>query len=449
MKPLNMHDLSVVIPARNESRNLALLLPQLREVLDGMQIQYELIIVDELADEETRKITQENQAVLLTPPTQGYGAALQAGFHRTCSDFVLTMDADFSHPPTFIRDLWAERRSAEVIIASRYCPGGKACMPAARFWLSKILNTFFSRGLDFPVRDMSSGYRLYAGSVLRDLQLGSRDFDILQEVLVKALVEGYRVREIPFEYQPRKAGSSHARVLKFGMAYLQTFRRLWKLRNSIASADYDARAYVTLLPPQRYWQRQRYKIIVGLIRNEARCLDVGCGSSRIIGKLPGNSIALDILARKLRYARRYEKVLLQGSGLCLPLSEQSFPCVVCSQVIEHIPRGTILEELDRVLEPGGLLVLGTPDYDHWQWRAIERIYKLLLPQAYADEHITHYTYAELEGEFVTKRGYSLEEARYILQGELIMSFRKPALDNSLMEGQRAENQAAKGFVLSS
>jgi dolichol-phosphate mannosyltransferase len=425
MKPLNLYDLAVVIPARNESSNLSLLLPQLREVLCNLHIRFEIIIVDEWADAETRQVCQVNQAVLLTPPTQGYGGALQAGFRSAQSDFILTMDADFSHPPNFIRDLWADRLSAEVIIASRYIQGGKACMPATRYWLSKTLNTFFSRGLDFPVRDMSSGYRLYSGSVLRHMQLNSQDFNILQEVLVKALVEGYRVREVPFEYQPRRAGSSHARVLKFGMAYLRTFGDLWKLRNSIASADYDARAYVTLLPPQRYWQHQRYNIITKMVRGERRCLDIGCGSSRIIEALPGNSVALDILARKLRYSRRYGKDLLQASAFFLPLEKESFPCVVCSQVIEHIPRGAPLAELDRILEPGGLLVLGTPDYDHWQWRAIERIYKLLLPQAYADEHITHYTYAELEHEFVHKRGYTLEQARYILQGELILRLRKP------------------------
>jgi dolichol-phosphate mannosyltransferase len=424
LKSLNPHDLTVVIPARNESSNLSLLLPQLREVLRNLHIRFEIIIVDELADAETRQVCQINHAILLTPPIQGYGSALQAGFRSAQSDFILTMDADFSHPPNFIRDMWAERASAEVIIASRYVQGGKACMPATRYWLSKTLNTFFSRGLDFPVRDMSSGYRLYAGSVLHHMQLNSQDFNILQEVLVKALVEGYRVREVPFEYQPRRAGSSHARVLKFGIAYLKTFGRLWKLRNSIASSDYDARAYVTLLPPQRYWQHQRYNIISKMIRGERRCLDVGCGSSRIIGTLPGNSVALDIQARKLRYSRRYGKDLLQASAFYLPLEKDSFSCVVCSQVIEHILRGAVLDELDRVLEPGGLLVLGTPDYDHWQWRIIERIYKLLLPQAYADEHITHYSFTELENEFVINRGYRLEQVLYILQGELIMGMRK-------------------------
>lgn len=174
------------------------------------------------------------------------------------------MDADLSHPPTFIVDLWRERHSAEIIIASRYIPGGRAFMPTSRLILSRILNIIFSRGLDSGMRDMSSGFRLYKSIVVKQLQLISKNFDIHQEILVKGLAEGYRVKETPFIYQPRRYGSSNARVLKFGLAYLVTYFRLWLLRNSINSADYDARAYDSWVIKQRYWQRQRYKYIIEL-----------------------------------------------------------------------------------------------------------------------------------------------------------------------------------------
>jgi SAM-dependent methyltransferase len=95
-------------------------------------------------------------------------------------------------------------------------------------------------------------------------------------------------------------------------------------------------------------------------------------------------------------------------------------------VIEHIPKGCgILEELCRVLAPGGRLVLGTPDYDRWQWVYVEKAYGLLAPGGYADEHIAHYTMDELVSLF-EGLGYRLEEHRYILKAELILAFRKPA-----------------------
>jgi len=95
------------------------------------------------------------------------------------------------------------------------------------------------------------------------------------------------------------------------------------------------------------------------------------------------------------------------------------------QVIEHVPRANALSELDRVLKPGGFLILGTPDYAKWQWLVIEWLYKMILPQSYADEHITHYTFRDLNAEFAQRRGYKLEAVRYILKGELILGLRKP------------------------
>ena len=69
--------------------------------------------------------------------------------------------------------------------------------------------------------------------------------------------------------------------------------------------------------------------------------------------------------------------------------------MLCSQVIEHVPKDSpILDELCRVLAPGGRLVLGTPDYANWQWVYIEKLYGLV-PGGYKDEHISHYTNAEL------------------------------------------------------
>src|SRR5207253_88977 len=81
-----------------------------------------------------------------------------------------------------------------------------------------------------------------------------------------------------------------------------------------------------------------------------------------------------------------------GSIFELPFKDASFDCVICSEVIEHVPADEkVFSELLRVLEPGGRLILGTPDYDRWRWRALEWVYGKVSPGGYADEHITHYS----------------------------------------------------------
>ena len=416
-------DLSILIPADDDGRDLAVALPQLISVLDRLGVTREILVLAHAADNLTRESAARHGARIVEVPA-GYGAALAVGFAQAAGEYLLTMDADLSHPPEIVECLWRERDHADVTVASRYIPGGRAEMGTVRYVCSRLLNAAFARGLDVPIRDLSSGFRLYRTDVIREQKITSQDFDILQQTIVQAFADGWRVREIPFAYRPRKRGPSGARVLQVGLAWLRTFGDLWLLRNSILAADYDDRAHDSRIFLQRYWQRARHRYVVELIAGEGSVLDLGCGSSRIIGDLPAGSVAVDVLHRKLRYARRFNKPLVRGSGFALPFANESFACVLCSQVIEHVPKESpILDELCRVLAPGGRLVLGTPDYANWQWVYIEKLYGLV-PGGYKDEHISHYTRKELV-RIMGARGFTLEAERYILKGELIQAFRKP------------------------
>jgi dolichol-phosphate mannosyltransferase len=422
---VNSIQLSVVIPVLDDAASLALILPELRSVLDSLHITCEILVVVTMVDAVTRSVVEVAGAEIVAPMEPGYGGALTAGFARARGDYILTMDADISDRPQFIEDLWRRRTDAEVTIASRYAPGGRADLPAGRRILSRALNWFCAHGLSVPVRDLSSGFRLYKSDVLRQQTHTTRDFDILQQIVVRAYADGWKVQEIPFVYRPRERGSSHRRAPKVAAASIRHFPELWLLRNSILAADYDDRAHDSRIPLQRYWQRARYRHVTDLIAGEGPVLDVGCGSSRIIGALPPGSVGLDVLLRKLRYSRKFRRALVHGSAFSLPFADHAFPCVLCSQVIEHVPKDSpILDELCRVLAPGGRLVIGTPDYNHWEWLVTERLYGMV-PGGYADEHIAHYSYEELAAIF-RKRSFRLEESRYILRGELIMAFRKPS-----------------------
>lgn len=418
-------NLSIVVPAKEEAENLPALMGELSRVVADLSIRSEVIIVTDAWDAATTNAAQESGATVLVQAEPGYGRALRAAFAEARGRHIITMDADLAHSPELIRTLWKHRDEVDVLIASRYAPGGTAKMPRVRLQLSRLLNKVFSRGLSLHVSDMSSGYRLYRKVVLTGMRYEAVDFDILQEILVRAYSEGWRVAEMPFRYVPARLGSWQARVLRFGLAYVRRFWVLWKLRNSILCADYDARAYDSPIPLQRYWQRARHRHVMQLVADQGRVLDVGCGSSRIIEALPRGSVAVDILLRKLRFAKRFNRPLVCASAFALPFPDRSFPCVLCSQVIEHVPKeSTILDELCRVLQPGGCLVIGTPDYANWEWVVTEKLYGIFAPGAYADEHIAHYTRLELVDHFVS-RGFTHEATRYILRGELILAFRAP------------------------
>ncbi|MEZ5293452.1 MAG: methyltransferase domain-containing protein [Vicinamibacterales bacterium] len=415
-----MIDLTVVVPAEDDP-GAAGAAVRLARALDALDCRAEILLVG-----APSAAAADGDARLrhLTPARAGYGACLAAGFAAAAGTWVLTIDPDVVDPGPAITALWARRHDAEVIVGSRYAPGGRADMPAARALGSRLLNGVFGRGLSLGVRDMSSGVRLYRASILGALRPLPAGLDALQAILVDVYAEGWQVLEVPIAYRAAPGGVSHQRAHRFLVDYLATFGRLWALRNSIECADYDARAHDSVIPLQRYWQRMRYRHVTELFAGEGPVLDVGCGSSRIIGALPPGSVAVDVLRRKLRYARRFGRPVVHASGFALPFADASFPCVLCSQVIEHVPKESpILGELVRVLKPGGRLVLGTPDYANWEWVVTEKLYGFFAPGAYADEHIAHYTRAELVDRF-TALGFRHEATRYILRGELILAFRK-------------------------
>lgn len=240
--------LSVIIPALNEAENLRSLLPALREALAGLGVPTEIIVADGSSGDPTPAVAEAEGARLVTQVAWGYGGALRAGFAAARGDYLLTMDGDWSHEPEVVRALWAARSKADILIASRFIPGGQAEMGWVRGALSRVLNTTYRRILDLPVRDLSSGFRLYRRQILAEIAPQATDFDVLQEILVKAVGCGFTVGEVPFCYRPRSAGRSHVRLLRFAAVYVRTLWRMWRLRNSVASADSDSRTVGSRIP---------------------------------------------------------------------------------------------------------------------------------------------------------------------------------------------------------
>src|SRR5690606_22591091 len=115
--------------------------------------------------------------------------------------------------------------------------------------------------------------------------------------------KGRRIAEIPFHYQPRGQGRSHADIVQFGLDYLWLFFQMWRLRNSINFPDYDWRAHDSRIPLQRYWQRRRHAIILGYTPPAVSTLDVGCGSSKILASLP-HAVGVDMRFEKLAFMRK-------------------------------------------------------------------------------------------------------------------------------------------------
>lgn len=416
--------LSIVIPIWGSDHNLSRLIPSLSGDLGPSVPRPAIVIAAGPGDREVEGLARQLGATFVRADGSGYGTILRAGLAAAPGAYVITMDGDFSHRPGYIRTMWYHRDEGDVLIASRFVRGSYPEMRLARRILSRILNFLYRKILSLPYRDLSSGFRLYKRKVLDDIgPPRAQGLDAIPELLVSSYCQGWSITEVPFWYQGARP-VSRMRMLRLGFGYARTIGRLFALRNSVKAADYDHRAFDSWIPLQRYWQRRRFRIIQDFVPTSGRVLDIGCGSSRIVQNLP-RGVGMDLAIRKLRWLRGPGRMLLQADMNHLPFGGRAFDAVVCSEVIEHVPREEVrLSEQVRVLAPGGLLILGTPDYGRRLWRALEWTYGKVFPGGYAKEHINRYTYQELRSE-LESLGLEVLDCRYVGRSEMIFKARLP------------------------
>ncbi|MDE1171697.1 MAG: glycosyltransferase [Verrucomicrobium sp.] len=237
---MNPVSLSIVLPAYEEESNLVHLLPRLKEALAGLQVDGEILVVDAETPRDGTPAVCAAQGVRYVPRRGGssYGDAVKTGIDEAAGEWVVFMDADGSHNPGFISKLWPERKNAELVIASRYIPGGHTENSAILIFMSLVVNVVYRWVLGLRCADVSNSFRLYRGQDLKALELDCRNFDIVEEILVKLSfsADGYRVKEIPFNFEKRKEGKTKRNLLAFAASYLTTLARLHQLKRKAMGA---------------------------------------------------------------------------------------------------------------------------------------------------------------------------------------------------------------------
>lgn len=233
--------LCVVIPTYNEAPNLERIVHAVVHELDGLVPgRYTILVVDDGSPDGTGLIADRLAEqlrvveVLHRAAKSGLGQAYVAGFERALAggvQRVIQMDADFSHDPKYLGDLLAAAEHADLVIGSRYVEGG-----GVRDW--GLLRRAISRGgciyarmlLRIDVHDVTGGFKCIHRRVLEAIDLdgiSAEGYVFQTEVTYRALLAGFRVREIPIVFCDRTAGSSKmsARIAAEAMWLIPRLRR--------------------------------------------------------------------------------------------------------------------------------------------------------------------------------------------------------------------------------
>jgi dolichol-phosphate mannosyltransferase len=229
--------LTIMLPAYGEADNLRLLLPVIKQVTRELGVSSEIMVLDaQISLDDTQAVCAENQ-VLWMPRTGGnrYGDAIRTGIRSSKGEYVISMDSDGSHNPQFIHELWKNRLNADVVIASRYIPGGVTENPWLLVAMSRVLNVIFKIFVGIPVYDVSNSFRLYRGNLLRSVTPTYANFDVLEEILAKIIWgepnHSATILEIPFHFEQRKYGKPKRRLIVFGLQFMTALFKLRLLRS--------------------------------------------------------------------------------------------------------------------------------------------------------------------------------------------------------------------------
>ena len=207
----------MVIPTYNESENLEWIVGRLRTAQPGVDV----MIVDDnspdgtgdiadrlaVADDVISVVHRTEKAGLGAAYLNGFAVALEAGY-----DVVGQMDADGSHQPEQLHRLIDALRTADMVIGSRYVPGGSVVnWPLQRLLLSRGGNLYIRLLLGIKVKDATAGFRLFRRSTLETLDLGtvrSTGYVFQTDLAYRTVTHGLRITEVPIEFIERIRGDS-------------------------------------------------------------------------------------------------------------------------------------------------------------------------------------------------------------------------------------------------
>src|SRR5436305_1316310 len=244
--PYKPEPISVIIPTLNEAANIAELLTRLIHSMDQANIPYEVIVVDDHSTDNTVLIVESLAKqgvlpirVLMKQGRAGKSFSLMEGFAAAQFDILAMIDGDLQYPPEVLPTMAQQLMQADIVVADRRTTYNNANQ--LRGSLSSIFTSVVS--LLFGINtDMQSGMKMFRRTIYDRQVIQSGQWSLDLYLVTYAVFNGYRLRNVPIDYQKRHGGESKVVPFKVAIELLQTTLQLkvsWTLhyvRNILASA---------------------------------------------------------------------------------------------------------------------------------------------------------------------------------------------------------------------
>lgn len=226
--------ISVILLAYQEEENLRVLLPKINGIVESLNEPYEVVVIDSARPlDKTEEVCIQNNSRYVNQRYPAFGGALRTGIEEAQYDKFLILDSDGSHNPEAIPAIYnAFCSGADMVIGSRYIKGGKTRDAFASICMSKLLNFCFRIVIGVKAKDISTNFRMYHTEQLKELSLDSRNYDILEEIILKLKLRnpGFTIKEVPIDFQKRIYGETKRQLWPFIKSYIKTLFKLIHIR---------------------------------------------------------------------------------------------------------------------------------------------------------------------------------------------------------------------------
>lgn len=375
-------DISIIVPAYNESKRLPFFLSFLITFCKENPKKYEIIIVDDASGDDTyEKVTtfqsefSELHLIKLNKH-MGKGYAVKCGFFSSKGKIALFLDADGSVAPNEIeKNLHYFNEGHEIIIGSRVLKSKEKIVKAKIYrkiigiCFNYLVHTFLFK----EIKDTQCGFKMFRRDIIKPLfsrtYINGFGFDI--ELLYLANKMGYKIKEVPISWEHKKGGKVNLLIdsLKMFLNILQI--RNWHCtpinpRNKyLGPNEYN---FMYNMENTHWWFVSKRKLVNHLLggfnRNSSLILDVGCGTGSNIMFLRkfGKCFGIDVSDKALTFCKKNGlKTILQCDAERISFKKQSFEVITCLDLLEHADNiFNVLNEFKRIIKDEGKIIITVP-----------------------------------------------------------------------------------------
>jgi len=225
---------SIILATYNERENVG---EVISAIFSALPDPLEIIVVDDNSPDLTWKVAQElgdpRVKVIRRVKARGLASAINRGLIESRGEIIGWMDADMCHPPAMLPAMLTQLETCDVVIGSRYVPGGKDARHPSRVWSSRLVNRTASLVLGYGIQDYDSGFILMHRHVLDAVSLNPSGYGAYFIEFIHACCrKGFKVVELPYTFTERTRGVSKSNVnfIQFGLAGLGYLTRILRSR---------------------------------------------------------------------------------------------------------------------------------------------------------------------------------------------------------------------------